>query len=284
MTRIAFIFSLFILFHINSQVVTPPISPIAKISQQVGLTNIEIEYSRPSVKSRKIFGGVVPYDKIWRTGANKNTIISFDKDVSFSGNIVKKGKYSIYTIPSESGWRLILYDEIENSGMPENWDENKIILDVLGQSYDLPFSIETFEITISNITQNSALLTLNWENQITVFPFDVFTKKEVLASINKVLSSGNATTWDYHNAALYYYQNNLDKNKSKMWFDKSLSMRGGKFPFWVYAYKAQIYNRYGDKKEALKAAEKSLEMAKKTGNHHSIGMSTRALKEVQESP
>ena len=160
----------------------------------------------------------------------------------------------------------------------------KIILDVLGQSYDLPFSIETFEITISNITQNSALLTLNWENQITVFPFDVFTKKEVLASINKVLSSGNATTWDYHNAALYYYQNNLDKNKSKMWFDKSLSMRGGKFPFWVYAYKAQIYNRYGDKKEALKAAEKSLEMAKKTGNHHSIGMSTRALKEVQESP
>ena len=138
---------MFIFFHINSQVVTPPISPIAKISQQVGLTNIEIEYSRPSVKSRKIFGGVVPYDKIWRTGANKNTIISFDKDVSFSGNIVKKGKYSIYTIPSESGWRLILYDEIENSGMPENWDENKIILDVLGQSYDLPFSIETFQIT-----------------------------------------------------------------------------------------------------------------------------------------
>ena len=114
MIRIAFIFSLFIFFHINSQVVTPPISPIAKISQQVGLTNIEIEYSRPSVKSRKIFGGVVPYDKIWRTGANKNTIISFDKDVSFSGNIVKKGKYSIYTIPSESGWRLILYDEIDN--------------------------------------------------------------------------------------------------------------------------------------------------------------------------
>ena len=129
MKKILIVQILFIFSTTYSQVKTPALSTKSKISQIVGLTDIEVEYSRPAVKSRKIFGGVVPYNKIWRTGANKNTTISFSKDVSFSGIIVKKGKYSIYTIPNESEWRLMLYNETENSGLPSDWNKNKIILE-----------------------------------------------------------------------------------------------------------------------------------------------------------
>ena len=283
MKKILIVQILFIFSTTYSQVKTPALSTKSKISQVVGLTDIEVEYSRPAVKSRKIFGGVVPYNKIWRTGANKNTTISFSKDVSFSGIIVKKGKYSIYTIPNESEWRLMLYDETENSGLPSDWNKNKIILDVVGQSFKLPFSVENFQIGFNNITQNSAVLSFNWEDKLAAFPFKVFTDVQVMESIEETISSGEASTWDYHNAALYFYHNDLDKNKSKIWFDKSLSMRNGPFPFWVYSYKAQIYNKYGDKKQALKAAKKSLELAEKTGNHHSVGMASRALEEVKKN-
>jgi hypothetical protein len=274
---------LFIFSVSYCQVKTPSLSPKSKIIQTVGLTDIKIEYSRPAVKSRKIFGSVVPYDKIWRTGANKNTTISFSKDVSFSGILVKKGIYSIYTIPNKSSWRLMLYNETENSGMPVQWNKNKIILDVVGQSFKLPFSVENFQIGINNITQNSAVISFNWDDQIAIFPFKVFTDKQVMVSIEETLSSGKASTWDYHNAALYFYHNDLDKNKSKIWFDKSLFMRKGPYPYWVYSYKAQIYNKYGDKKQALKAAKKSLELAGKTGNHHAIGMASRAFEEVKNN-
>ncbi|MDG2397398.1 MAG: DUF2911 domain-containing protein [Flavobacteriaceae bacterium] len=283
MKKYIFLFLLTITSTIYSQVITPSLSPISKVHQRVGLTDIEIEYSRPAVKSRTIFGGVVPYNKIWRTGANKNTTISFSKDVSFYGKIVKKGKYAIYTIPYEVGWRLILYNEIENNGMPIPWDKNKVILDVIGQSYDLPFSVESFQISFDNIKSNSATLSFSWANKLAGFSFEVFTSKQVFNNIKEILYTENATTWDYHNSALYYFHNGLDINKSKDWFDKSLSMRKGDFPYWVFAYKAQIYNRYGDKKTALKAAKKSLNLAKKTGNHHAIGMAERALKDISES-
>ena len=125
----AIIFTL-LLFIVNlsfSQINTPRVSPASEVEQMVGLTEIEIEYSRPSMRGREVFGNLVPYDKIWRTGADNSTKISFDTDVIISGKTIQSGTYSIFSIPNEGNWDVILYSQAEVWGVPRDWDDSKIV-------------------------------------------------------------------------------------------------------------------------------------------------------------
>ena len=117
-------------FYVTAQVKTPQASPLAKIDQVVGLTNIQIEYSRPSAKGRTVYGDLVPFGKHWRTGANANTTISFSEDVKILGKDLKKGKYALYTTPKADSWDVIFYTDTNNWGLPENWDDSKVALKV----------------------------------------------------------------------------------------------------------------------------------------------------------
>lgn len=261
----------------NAQVTTPQPSPLSKVQQRVGLTDITIEYSRPGVKDRKIFGELEAYDKIWRTGANKNTIITFSDPITFGGERIKPGSYALYTMPGESSWNVYLYGETENWGVPEKWDKNKIVAMAKAEIIKLPFQVETFTIDINNIRNGSASLDLMWENVYVSIPFEVPTDDKVLASINKALNV-DPTAQDYYAAAVYYLQENKDINQAKIWIDKSMSMTESP-AFWQLRQQSIIYAKSGDKQGAIVIAKKSLDGAKKAGNDQYIKFNQDSIAE-----
>ncbi|PNQ72829.1 dihydrolipoamide dehydrogenase [Hanstruepera neustonica] len=264
-------------FSMNAQVTTPQPSPSSKVQQRVGLTDITIEYSRPGVKDRKIFGDLEAYDKIWRTGANKNTIITFSDPISIEGVKVKPGSYAIYTVPGESMWNVYFYDDTNNWGVPEKWDETKIVAAAKVESHKLPFSVETFTIDINNIRNGSASLDLMWENTYVSVPFTVPTDAKVLRSINDALN-GDPTAQDYYAAAVYYLQENKDIKQAKEWIDESMKMTE-KPAFWQLRQQSLIYAKAGDKAGAIRLAEQSLAGAKEAGNDQYVKFNETSLKE-----
>mgnify|MGYP001168023771 CR=1 FL=1 len=136
---------------LSAQVMAPQPSPTGKIEQKVGLTDVTIEYSRPGMKGRSIFGDLVPYGKVWRTGANANTKITFGDDVKIGGKDLKKGTYAIYTIPNQDSWEVMFYSKSDNWGVPQEWDDSAVALKAEASVSTLPFDMETFTIMIDDL-------------------------------------------------------------------------------------------------------------------------------------
>ena len=264
-------------FSMNAQVTTPQPSPFSKVEQKVGLTDITIEYSRPGVKDRKIFGGLEAYDKMWRTGANKNTIITFSDPITIGGNKVPAGSYAIFTKPGESLWEVYLYSDTENWGVPQEWDESKVAAIAKVQSHKLPFNVETLSIDINNIRNGSATLDIIWADTYIAVPFTVPTDEKVLTSINDALN-GNPTAQDYYAASVYYLQEGKDMKQAKEWIDKAMSMTE-KPAFWQLRQQSLIYAKSGDKDGAIALAKKSLAGAKEAGNNQYVKFNEESLKE-----
>lgn len=258
-----------------AQIQTPAPSPLQKIEQKVGLTDITVEYSRPSMKGRKIFGGLENYNEIWRTGANGNTTVSFSDNVMIGGKEVKAGKYALYTKPGIQNWDVYFYSKNDNWGEPEKWDESLVVASVNVLVNSLPMDIETFTISFDNLKNDSAELGLMWENTYVAIPIQVATDEMVSASINRVMNGPGAN--DYYSAAVYYLESGKDINKAKEWIDKAVEMRSD--AFWYYRQQSLIYAKSGDKKGAIKAAQKSLELAQKAGNNDYVALNTKSLKE-----
>ena len=164
MKKLFTIFLLFISFTSFSQLKTPPASTASKIHQVVGLTEFQVEYNRPSKKGREIFGNLVPYGKLWRTGANSSTKISFSTDVVIDGKTIEEGTYSVFSIPNEGYWDVILYSQAEVWGVPRDWDENKIIFksNFKSTNYKDGYELETFSVSFKNVTNNDVDLVLSW--------------------------------------------------------------------------------------------------------------------------
>lgn len=268
---------LMLAISLNAQVSTPQPSPTAKLEQPVGLTQVTLEYSRPGVKGRTVFGDLVPYGKIWRTGANKNSIITFSDDVEVAGYEVKAGSYAIFTKPGESLWEIYLYSDTNNWGNPEKWDESKVVAIAKAQVHPIPFNVETFTMDINNIKSSEATLEFIWEKTYVAVPFTVPTDKKVMASINDALS-GSPKANDYYAAAAYYYSENKDIEQAKEWIDKAMSMNE-KPQFWQYRQQSLIYAKAGDKDGAIGLAKKSLQAAKEAGNDDYVKMNMDSLKE-----
>ncbi|MCF1422749.1 DUF2911 domain-containing protein [Mangrovimonas futianensis] len=268
---------LMLAISLNAQVSTPQPSPTAKLEQPVGLTQVTLEYSRPGVKGRTVFGDLVPYGKIWRTGANKNSIITFSDDVEVAGYEVKAGSYAIFTKPGESLWEIYLYSDTNNWGNPEKWDESKVVAIAKAQVHPIPFNVETFTMDINNIKSSEATLEFIWEKTYVAVPFTVPTDKKVMASINDALS-GSPKANDYYAAAAYYYSENKDIEQAKEWIDKAMSMNE-KPQFWQYRQQSLIYAKAGDKDGAIGLAKKSMQAAKEAGNDDYVKMNMDSLKE-----
>lgn len=263
-----FIMALFALstLTINAQVETPQASPAAKVDQVVGLTNVKIDYSRPGAKGRTVYGDLVPYGKNWRTGANANTVISFDEDIKVNGKDLKKGKYALYTTPKADSWDVIFYTATDNWGLPEKWDESKVALRTTVKPETLNKSVESFTISINSLTNDSATLDLAWERTTVSIPFTVPTNEIAMNSIEKALAG--PTSRDYFSAAQYYYQSNNDLNKALTWINSAVEMTptGADTPFWYLRLKSLIQAKLGDKKGAIATAKSSLNAAVKAGN------------------
>lgn len=251
---------IFICYLSYSQLQSPVASPKTKIFQKVGLVDINLEYSRPSKNDRKIFGGLVPYGKIWRTGANNPTLISFSDNIKLNNKLIEKGDYHIYSVPSESNLDLIIYEKTDAWGSLSEFDESLIKARVVSNFIDLPITVETFTITFNNISNNGASLIINWDNKQAVYEIDVLTKGKMIKNINKILSE-NPTANDYRKAAVYYYEENIDISKAVKWIDSAFK-DSDNLKYWQLMYKALIYEKAGNIIKAKEYAEKGFKNAK----------------------
>jgi hypothetical protein len=266
-------------FAVEAQVKTPQPSPRSVLNQVVGLTDVTVEYSRPSAKGRVVFGDLVPFGKLWRTGANANSTVSFSEDVVINGTTVKKGKYAIFTLPKADMWEVILYTATDNWGLPENYDVNKVAVSLNVDPIMLNNNIESFTIGINNLTNDSATLDISWEKTMVSMKFEVPTQKSAIASIAKVLAG--PTAGDYFSSAQYYYQSNGDLNKALEYVNKAVSMvkPGDEAPYWHLRLKSLIQGKLGDKKGAIETAKLSLAGAEKDGNGDYVKMNNDSIKE-----
>ena len=263
-------------YTIEAQVKTPQASPKAVLMQTIGLTDVDIEYHRPSAKGRVIFGGLVPFDKVWRTGANENTTISFSTDVSINGASLKQGKYAIYTIPKPDSWDVIFYSDINNWGNPEVWDESKVILKVSAKPEALDRNVETFTIGISNTDTNFANIELSWEKILVALKIEVPTQQLTMSSIEKTLAGPSAV--DYFSSAQYFFQSNGDLNKALAYVNKAYELNDKK-PYWYTRLKSQIQYKLGDKKGAIETAKLSLAAAQAAKNNDYVKMNQDSIAE-----
>ncbi|MDG1027449.1 MAG: DUF2911 domain-containing protein [Flavobacteriaceae bacterium] len=260
-----------------AQVTTPQPSPRSKITQQVGLTQVEIDYSRPSARGRQIMGGLVRYGDIWRTGANQNTTVSFSDPVSVEGQTLAAGKYALYTRPSANQWEVYFYKKNNLGDASSNWEQDQVALTVSATPVYFDPMVETFTISLSNLQSNSASMNLIWEHTLVPISIVVPTASKAQESIDKTLS-GEPKAGDYYQAAVYYLQENKDLKKAQSWMEKALEMRE-KPAYWMYRQYALILAKRNDKNAALKAVKKSLALAEKAGNKDYVLMNKASIAE-----
>ncbi|HEX8016932.1 MAG TPA: DUF2911 domain-containing protein [Flavobacterium sp.] len=260
----------------EAQIKTPQASPKGYIKQTVGLTDVEVTYSRPGARGRAVFGNLVPFGKLWRTGANENTIINFGDDVVIDGKTLKKGKYSIYTIPRIESWEVIFYLSTDNWGLPENWNETYVVLKTTVKEDALPTPVETFTIGINTLDQNSGYLEMAWENSHIALKFEVPTAKIATASIKKTLAGA---TWnDYYAASQYLFQSNGDMISAREYVDKALELSTDK-PYYLSRLKSLIQAKQGDKAGAIETAKISLAAAEAANNEDYVKMNKDSISE-----
>ena len=188
MQKLFFLLSIFLsAATLGAQLKAPIASPRATLSQNIGLVNITVDYSRPSKKGRTIFGSLVPYNKIWRTGANQATTFSVSDDIKINNQLVPKGEYHIYSVPREKRLDLIVYKKTDKWGSLKEFDESLIVARVVSDFIELPFSVETFEISFDNISNNGSTLNLIWDNMLAIYYIDALTKDKMVNNIKNRL-------------------------------------------------------------------------------------------------
>jgi len=244
----------------QAQIKTPAPSPSSELKQVVGVTEFKINYSRPSVKDREIYGGLVPYGEIWRTGANATTKISFDTSINLGGQDIPAGDYVLFTIPGESEWTIIIYGDLEvaNAGL---YNQENDVARVVVAPTALSQPVESFTIGFDHLRDDSANLNLDWATTRVSIPVKLDTTAISMSSIEAAL--GNMDAWtarDYANAAVAYEKNGKDIATATEWMGKAAAMDKDAY-FWQYAY-AKMLADQGRTEEAIAAAEISLATAK----------------------
>ena len=259
------------------QIELPAPSPTATFTQKVGLTEVSINYSRPSMKGRKIYGDLVPFGKLWRTGANMATKITFADDVKIGGNDLKAGTYALFTIPGENEWTVI-FNKNYNQGGTGNYKESEDALRMKVEPISINETIETFMINLENVKPNSAMIELGWESTIVHIPLEVSIDERIMASIEKSMTISPNT---YNQAALYYHQSGKDLSKALEWMNKALEIHeaNGRNVFWMYRQKSLIQADMKKYDDAVKTAEVSLAKATEAGNDDYIKMNKESIAE-----
>lgn len=245
----------------------PSISQHQIVKQRVGLTDIEIDYSRPNKNDREIFGGLVPYGQVWRTGANATTKIKFSGPVKLGGKEVPAGEYVLFAIPTADEWTLIIYKDTKVQSAGDYKQENDAAR-IMSKPTALPTKVETFTIGFAEVKGPSAILHLDWD--LTRVPVKVET--DDIAKVSKQLEAAGAKLDPSmaFSAASFYYENNKDMTQAAKWIDRALEKNPE--AWFMHMKKAQIQARIGNKKEAAAAAEKTIALLKasKTPDEASI--------------
>jgi hypothetical protein len=253
------------------QLTTPQPSPTQVVKQNFGVGFIELNYSRPAKKDRKIMGDLVPFGKVWRTGANNATTLTFSEDVTIGGKDIKAGKYGMLSIPDAKKWTIIITKDV-TVNQPADYKPENDVVRVEADVVATPFTVENFTIAFANITGSSCNLELMWENTYLQFPVSTGTDKKVMGQIDNLMNKDNKP---YFNAAAYYYDNGKDLNQALGWVNKALETN--KEAFWMYLLKARILKKTGDKAGSKAAATMTKDLATKAKNDDYVKMATELI-------
>ncbi len=237
----------------------PQTSTRQTIKQNFALSSIEITYSRPGVKGRKIFGGLVPFDSVWRTGAG-TTNIMFSDTVHINGTKINPGSYGLISIPHEKSWTLIITKQLNVTGSG-TYKKDQDVVRVEANTKELNESIETFTMQFANVKNGSCDLQIMWDKTVVSLPIKTNIEERMLAQIDQVVKKDNRP---YYNAAMYYMNNDLDLNQALAWFDKALELEPNLLR--NHNQRARCLQKMGRKDDAKAAAKKGLELAKAQKN------------------
>jgi hypothetical protein len=238
----------------------PPLpSPNATVAQTIGMTKVEILYSRPHVKGptrkeeRVIWGALVPYDQVWRTGANATTKITLDGDVTVEGQKLAAGAYGLYTIPGKTEWTVIFNKVATGSVADYSAEKDALRVKVKPEAADMQ---ELYTIGFPQVTSNSAVLALRWEKLSVPVHIAVDTQAQFLAAAKDAVAKAKADDWRTPlTASRYLYDNKYALADAAVFLDKSLAV---KETFNNLSFKAAVLAGEGKKKEALAAAQKAM--------------------------
>ena len=249
----------------------PSASPSQTIKQDFGLGSVEITYSRPAAKGRKVFGDLVPYGKMWRTGANAATTIKFSNDVKINNRDVKAGEYALYTIPGEQTWEFILNSVTTNWGI-SGYDRSKDVMRFFAPAQSSALKFENFTIFFDGVTSNEVMVSLAWENTIVTFPLSMDIDETVMAQIDNIFNKDNKP---YYQAANYYYENDKDLKQALTWINKAIDQNPK--AYWVMHLKAKIQAKSGDKAGAKASAEASTQLAREAKNDDYVALNRNLI-------
>ena len=263
------------LFMAEAQLKTPAPSPTQTIKQDFALSSVELSYSRPGMKGRTIYGELVPYGKVWRTGANQATTLTFGEDVMIGGTKVKAGKYGLLTIPEKKEWTIIITKQLDVTS-PAAYKEDMDVVRVIASTEKMSDKMETFTIEFANVTPNKCDLEMKWENTAVKLPISVDVETKVMAQIDQLMDKDNRP---YFNAAMYYMDNGKDLNTALGWFDKAVEAQPT--AYWIQHQRANCLAKLGKKAEAKMAAEKSKELAAAAKNDDYVKLNEKLLKELK---
>ena len=265
------VFTFFIVGAIQSQIKTPAPSPMAKFSQAFGLIEVSGEYSRPGVKGRAIFGDLVPFDKVWRTGANAVSKLSFSGAVTVQGKDLAAGDYAILTKPGMKTWDIHFYNY--DSGSWSSYVDKDPALIVTADVVDLPISMENFSILMDNVSGNTATLEFIWDKTLVSVELGTEVDKAVMANIEKVLAG--PTVGDYYTAGTYMYNSGKDLNTALSYIQKATHT--GEPRYWQLRMESEVLGKLGRYDEAIKVATKSKDLATKAGNDDYIKINDKNI-------
>ena len=254
---------------------TPSPSTPQYIKQDFGLSSIELSYSRPNVKGRKIFGDLVPFGKVWRTGANQATTLTFSDAVTIGGTTLPAGKYGLLSIPGANEWTLIITHQLDVTNAAA-YKPDQDIIRVKATPQTLSFSLETFTILFANVSSNSCELQLIWDNTLVTLPITTDVDSKIMAQIDNTMNKDNHP---YYTAAFYYLENGKDLNKANEWFDKAIAQDPTAF-FAVYQ-KARCLAKLGRKQDAIATAKKGIELAKQAKNDDYVTLNEKLIASLQ---
>src|SRR5665213_1127906 len=274
---VSVLFCSFVAVNGFSQVKMPAPSPTQFIKQEFGLSSIELTYSRPGLKGRSVFGTVVQFDSLWRTGANSATKIKFNDPVEILGHNVDSGSYAIYTIPHKNGdWTFILNKGFNNSGLT-GYQESE---DVFRENIKISKSadkVESLTMQFADVKPESCTLSIMWDNVILNVPIKENIKDKIRSQLEAMLSSDNKPYWQ---AAQFY--NEFDNNKPKaLEMINSAINQSAKPPFYMVYYKAKIQKDLGDKKGAIASAKQSMELAKEANNSDYVLLNEKLISSIK---
>jgi hypothetical protein len=241
---------------VSAQLDLPRPSPSSKVSQVIGLTEVTVDYSSPAVKGRAIWGGLVPYDQMWRTGANQATKITFSRDVTFGDKPVPAGTYALFTIPAKGKWTVILNKKAEQSGTAREYKADLDLVRFQVHAKPAPFR-ERMAFLFSDFNDDKGTLDLEWEKLRVSIPIKVSTEEQALANINKSIDGA----WRiYANAARYLGETKKDYDTALKYVDLSLGLKEDWFNLWI---KATLLAGKGKTKDAIALGDKAYALGQK---------------------